>query len=463
VTGPDRQPPSSTRDLDASTATAAPRRPGIPAVTPQQRRLARAIAAPANRILEANEELLALTEAVTDTRPLERAVVGALWPQSRRVALLLTPRRLIEIGLTFSGRRPHGRIRSFPWDGVPSLKIEGGWLEVRTWAEDVHRWYLRDVPDPAVERRLAKRVNLAVSTYVPSISRTAPLLHCESCGASRPPEAIGCRQCGATVRSPRRAARLAVAFPGAGHLYAQRPLAAAVRCGLELAVLALLAAGVLATTDRLRIAAAIVLGVVALAVMKVHAAWSARLLTERAGAISPPVNARWQWVAAVGAPASLAVLAAPLLLAGALDRTIDWRLQFTDSAREWRIASPPFAAELGSIPSLQEVWSHRDGQWVLVQSWPFHSFESARRATARVSREWRVAQPPAGLGQHRVLEAVGEARAPDGGRITTAVLLVIDAQARDVHALTTAAEPAGAVDRLRQLVSRSYWEPARAR
>jgi hypothetical protein len=60
-----------------------------------------------------------------------------------------------------------------------------------------------------------------------------------------------------------------------------------------------------------------------------------------------------------------------------------------------------------------------------------------------------------------VLEAVGEARAPDGGRITTAVLLVIDAQARDVHVLTTAAEPAGAADRLRQLVARSYWEPAR--
>jgi hypothetical protein len=35
------------------------------------------------------------------------------------------------------------------------------------------------------------------------------------------------------------------------------------------------------------------------------------------------------------------------------------------------------------------------------------------------------------------------------------VLLLIDAQAREVHALTTAAEPAGAVDRLRQLVARS--------
>jgi hypothetical protein len=62
-----------------------------------------------------------------------------------------------------------------------------------------------------------------------------------------------------------------------------------------------------------------------------------------------------------------------------------------------------------------------------------------------------------------VLEATGEARAPDGGRITTTVLLVIDAQARDVHALTTAAEPAVATDRLRQLVARSYWEPSHPR
>jgi hypothetical protein len=264
------------------------------------------------------------------------------------------------------------------------------------------------------------------------------------------------------LRSPRRAAQLAVAFPGAGHLYAQRPVAAAVRCALELAVFALLAAGVLASTDRWRIAAFIAVGVVALAAVKLHAAWTAWLLAERAGAISPPVNARWQRAGWAGALASLAVLSAPLLLAGALDRTIDWRLQFTDSAREWRVAEPPFAAELGSIPKLQEVWSHRDGQWLLVQSWPFRSFESARRATARVSREWRVTGSPVMLGQHQALEASGEARAPDGGRLITFVLLVIDAEAREVHALTTAAEPAGAADRLRRLVASSYWEPARS-
>jgi hypothetical protein len=463
MTGPTRQPPSFGQDPDPATTAVAPRRTGIPAVAPHQHRLARAISAPANRILDASEELLALSEAVADTRALERAVHGGLWPQARRVALLLTSRRLLEIGLSSSGRRALGRIRSFPWDGIPSFRIEDGWLEVRTWAEDVHRWCLRDVPDPAVERRLSKRVNLAVSTYVPSISRTAPLLHCATCGASRPPEAGGCRHCGDTVRSPQRAAQLAVAAPGAGHLYAQRPLAAAVRCAVELAVFALLAAGVLLTTDRWRIVATVGIGAVVLAVMKLHAAWSAQLLAERAGAIGPPVNDRWRWVVPAGALVSLAALAAPLLLAGALDRDIDWRLEFADSAREWRVAAPPFEAELGNIPNLQEVWSHRDGQWVLVQSWPFHRFEPARRATARVAREWRVAQPPTALGQHRVLEAVGEARAPDGGRITTAVLLVIDAQARDVHVLTTAAEPAGAADRLRQLVARSYWEPARPR
>lgn len=432
-------------------------------ITPQQRRLARAIGGRANRILEPNEELLAMSEAVEDTRPLERAVLGALWPQSRRVALLLTSRRLIEIGLSCSGRRPHGRIRSFPWDGIPSLKIEDGWLEVRTWAQGAHRWCLRDVPDAAVEARLAKRVDLAVSTYVPSISRTAPLLHCSSCGASRAPEAGGCRHCGAAVRSARLAAWLALALPGAGHLYAQRPLAAAARCAAELVAFALLAAGVLATTDRWRILAILALGVVVVGVMKLHAAWSARLLATRAGAITQAAAARWRRLVPVGALLSLAVLTAPLLLMGVLDRDVDWRLQFADSKREWAVSTPPFASELGDTANLREVWSHRDGQWVLVQSWPFRPLDSARRTTVRLGREWGARGLPAVLGPHLVLGASGEALGADGRRLATAVLLVIDAEARDIHALTTPAEPPGAVERLRELVARSYWEPARAR
>ena len=460
MTGPSRRPPPSGHDADPGTA-AVQRSRGSFVAAPHQRRLARAIAGPANRILDPNEELLALSEAVADTRPLDRAVLGALWPQARRVALLFTPRRLIEIGLSSSGRRALGRNRSFPWDGIPSFRIDDGWLELRTWAEDSHRWFLRDVPDPAVEGRLSKRVNLAVSTYVPSLSRTAPLLHCGSCGASRAPDAGGCRRCGDIVRSPRRAVQLALAVPGAGHLYAQRPVAAAVRCAGEIALFALLAAGMLAATEGWRIAATVTLGVVVLGVMKLHAAWSTRLLAERAGAISPRADTRWRWLIPVGAGLSAVVLAAPLLVAGSLDRDVNWRLQFTDSRREWTVASAPFAAELASIPNLHEVWSHRDGQWVLVQSWPFRRCESARRATARVAREWRAREGPT-LGAHRVLEAAGEARAPDGGRITTTVLLVIDAQARDIHALTTATQPAVAADRLRELVARSYWEPARS-
>jgi hypothetical protein len=460
MTGPSRRPPPPARDTDPGTVAAQRPRAAV-AAAPHQRRLARAVAAPANRILDPSEELLALSEAVADARPLERASLGGLWPQSQRVALLFTPRRLIEIGLSSSGRRALGRIRSFPWDGIPSLKIEDGWLELRTWAEDSHRWFLRDVPDPAVERRFSKRVNLAVSTYVPSLSRTAPQLRCSDCGASRAADAGACRHCGGTVRSPRRAVQLALAAPGAGHFYAQRPVAAAVRCAVELAVFALLSAGVLAATEGWRIAATVILGVVVLGVMKAHAAWSARLLAERSGAISPRADARWRWLIPVGAVLSTVVLAAPLLLAGSLDRDVDWRLQFTDSRREWTVASAPFAAELASIPNLLELWSHHDGQWVLVQSWPFRRFESARQATARVAREWGAREAPT-LGAHRVLEAAGEARAPDGGRITTTVLLVVDAQARDVHAYTTAAEPASAADRLRQLVSRSYWEPARS-
>ena len=111
-----------------------------------QRRTARAVEEPANRLLAGNEEVLGFTEAVESTSFAERTVLGAGWPGARRVAMLFTTRRLIEIGISALGRRPLGRIRTFPWDGIPAFKIEDNTLEVRTWEGKAYRWYLRDLP-----------------------------------------------------------------------------------------------------------------------------------------------------------------------------------------------------------------------------------------------------------------------------------------------------------------------------
>lgn len=437
-------------------------------VAPHQRRLARTIARRANRILDPHEEVLALSEAVVETGPMARTVLGALWPSAERVALLFTPRRLIEINVGSRWLQAGGRVRTFPWDGVPSFRIVDGWLEVRTWSEDVLRWFLRDVPDPTVEGLLLKRVNLAVSTYVPSLSRTAPVLHCSECGTPRPPSAGRCRRCGADVRTPERATQLAIALPGAGHAYVQRPVAATARALVEVAVFAALALGMLMTTSIWRVLGIAAIGIAVFGVMKLHAAWSARLLAETAGAVGTRAARWWRWLVPVGLAVSVAALLSPLLLVGELDTDVDWRLAFVDSDGAWTVTGPPFAMEVLGIPGLQEIWSHRDGQWVLVQSWPFSPFESAARATQRAARDWGVVGPPTPLGSHRVLQATGEARAPDGSRLDTFVLILVDEAGRDIHTLTTEVGPAGserAADRLRRLVAKSFWirqEPVRA-
>jgi len=463
MTAQDRHRPSPSPNTDPGHSAASRKTPrATTPIAPHQRRLARTIASRANRILEPHEDVLALSEAVIETGPVARTVLGAFWPSARRVALLFTPRRLIEISVGSGGTRGGGRIRSFPWDGIPSFRLVDDWLEVRTWNEDVLRWYLRDVPDPTVEGLLLKRVNLAVSTYVPSLSRTAPVLHCSSCGAPRPSVPAACRRCGADLRTPERAAQLAIAAPGAGHAYAQRPRAAAARGLVEIAIFASLATGMLTTADRWRVLAIAALGIAVFGVMKFHAAWSSRLLTEGAGAIEPKTNRWWRRAVPVGGLVSVAVLLLPLLRVGALDTHVDWRLEFADSDQSWTVTRPPFAPELAHIAGLHEVWTHRGGQWVLVQSWPFEPFESSARATARVARDWGIDEPPFQLGSHRVLQAAGEARAPDGSRLDTFVLILVDGGGRDIHALTTEVGPAGgeaAADRLRRLVATSYWTP----
>jgi hypothetical protein len=415
-------------------------------------------------VLEPHEELLAMTEAVEQADSWPRHILGAAWPRAFRVALLFTPRRLIEIGVGSAPGSPNGRVRSFPWDGVPSLALNDGWLEIRTWDEEVHRWYLRDVPDPRIEGLLLKRVNLAVSTYVPSLSRTAPIVHCSRCGAAPLSASGSCRRCEAVVRSPGRAAGLAVAAPGAGHLYAQRPVAAIVRLVIEVALFVLMAVVILGTTNPWRVLVGGALGGLLLAIAKTHAALSARVLAERSGTILPTSDRRWRLVTPIAAVASIAIAVAPFLLIGALDHTIDWRLVFSDSEGAWTVTQPPFGAELSGIVGLEEVWTHRDGQWVLVQAWPFRSLETTTQATSRLAREWGARGETQQLGSHQVLQARGEARGPDGSRLETFVVLVMDAPARDVHVLTTQVGPdEGAADRLRQLVARSYWVTPDAR
>jgi hypothetical protein len=314
-----------------------------------------------------------------------------------------------------------------------------------------------------VEGRLLRRVNLAVSTFVPSQSRTAPLLHCSHCGAERPASEDNCRRCDATLRTGRRAGQLAIAIPGAGHLYAQRPVAAVLRAVFELLVFGTLTAIVLGTSDLRWIVASVAGGAALLSVLKIHSAWSARMLAERSGAISDAANRRWRRLVPVGLMVSVAVLLAPLLFAGRLDTSVTWDLAFAVSDGAWLESGPTSSESPPQDPHLRAIWAHRSGQAVEVSAWSFEPSETAERVRSRLAFERQITEPPSELNGIEILEATVPVVDAAGSSQVRVSLLAVDAPARDVHELSSVADAAdagAAAARLRDLFERSYWVPA---
>jgi hypothetical protein len=428
-----------------------------------RRRTIEAIRDRLSRLLASDEPMLDFTEAIGDAPLLARAVLGAAWAPSHRVALVFTPRRLVEIGLSATGRRALGRVRSFPWDRIAGFTIHDEWLEIRGWDEKLHRWRLRDLPDAASQERVHRQADLAVSAYGPTSARPDPVLHCSRCGARRHDDGSECSRCGAAARIPGRAARLAVAVPGGGHLYAERRPAAALRFVAEIVVFAAVAYRMLGTTDLWRVLGLIGVGTFALGLMKCHALMSARRLAERAGTVSRTGDRLWRLAQPAGLLVSLAALVAPLTMIGAMDDDLSWDLVPATATGDWT-GSAVTTAEVSTPLVLRSRWTHRDGQVVTMRAWPFEPFESAAATRSRVVSEYGASDEPFRIGSHLALRAVEPLTRGSGASINRITLFVIDPLGRDVHAVSTDSdEPDRAEERLRDLLERSYWVRPRAR
>ncbi len=443
-----RKPRSNQSSARRRPPADAPRLRPDPAMPRHQRRLVRAIGKRADLILFPDEEVVALTEAVEDAPRATRIVLGAAWAPCQRVALLFTGRRLIEIGIGGAGLRARGRVRSFPWDGIPSFQIIDDRLEIRTWDGEVHTWYLRDVPDPGIEGRLNRRVNLAVSTFVPSQSRTAPLRHCTKCGSERPSTKESCRMCGARIRTSRRASQLAMVTPGGGHFYAGRLVGGTVRLLLETSIFVLLALQVLGTTDPWRVAVVVAAGCGLLGLAKLHGAWSARLLARRAGAISVKAGEVWRWLVPIGLVASIAVLVSPLFAVGVLERDVSWDMMFIDSEKGWHRVTPKADDSMEAAATVRAVWSDAEDHRVVLQAWPFPPLRSTASVQADLVREFDAEDSPRRVGNLVVIPA----RISGVKGATLVTDLVVDSTGRDVHSLSTVAAP-GHEDEARNLLA----------
>jgi hypothetical protein len=422
-----------------------------------QRRIGRAIAERLSRVLGRNEEVLAFTEGIVHGGLFQRAVQGLGWAVSRRVALMFTDRRLVEIGLNSSGRRALGGIRSFPWDMVPEFELDGPMFELRTWADASFRWFLRDEIDPDTVEKLHNQADLSVSTYQPTEVRSAPRHYCTHCSASGVDSDGACGRCGHQSRTARLACALAAAFPGAGHLYAGRPIAASLRCVFELLVFGALAMVLLSASNFRGAVTTLAVGAVVIGLLKIHGCEVARLLAGRADMVSSAAQKRWRWLVPLGLLPSLVILLLPLTMIGAADDDISWDLDFLQAQPEWTGQRIDAGVD-GS--SLRSRWDHHDGVVAWIYAEPFRRFESGETARTRVQQELGSDHSVVQLGSHQVIKSVSSASAGEDNDAVKISLVVIDTEGRDLHTVSAdvAADSADiALEWLESLVARGVW------
>jgi hypothetical protein len=428
-----------------------------------QRRIAAAVGERLSQVLSFDETVLACTDGIVHGDLMTRAILGAYWAPSRRVALAFTAHRMIEFGLSVTGRRAVGRIRSFPWDRVPGLELKDRWLELRTWADATFRWYLRDELDPSIQQLLRAQADLAVSTYQPSQIRSVPLLHCSSCGVVRTNPEGGCPRCNEEVRSPRLAKWLAVALPGAGSLYASRRRAAGVRFASELLIYGATVWSLL-VADSLRSAVPVAaVGLLVLLLMKFHGGAEAQILAKQAEAVTPSAHRRWRWIVPIGLLLSLVVAIVPLRYIGMADGDVSWDLDVLQSRPTWTGFRAGGDTLIGPEDrDLRSRWFHPDGWELQIHAAPLKPFETIEAARARIANEIDGDGQLTRIGPHDALW--GRETSAAAGRETTEVrLAVIDTVGRDVHILSMRVDPdqaAVAGGRLEKLLRRAIWIPA---
>jgi hypothetical protein len=427
-----------------------------------QRRIGRAIADRLSRVLGRKEEVLAFTEGIVHGGLLQRAVQGLGWAASRRVALMFTERRLVEIGLDSTGRRALGGIRSFPWDMAPELELSGHLFELRTWAESSFKWFLRDEIDQDIVDKLHNEADLSVSTYQPTEVRSVPRHYCTHCCASGVDTDGECGRCGYRARTASLACALAIAIPGAGYLYAKRPFGAAFRFIFELVVFGLLAAAVVTATTFRDAVIAVAIGAVVIGMLKIHSCAIARLLTRRADMVSSSAQQRWRWLVPVGLLPSLAVLLLPLALIGAADNDISWDLDFLQAQPDWSGQRVDAGVDGRTVRSR---WVDRDGLIAWVFAEPFRAFESPAAARSRVLDGLEGDHSITQMGPHEVIASTPYGSATEIDEPVDLAFNIIDEQGRDLHTLSAevaAVEAAIAREKLESLIRSGIWVQADA-
>lgn len=313
-------------------------------------------------LLGEDEQVLYLLPAQQNPSFLEVVGLGWSFIHMHRVALVLTDQRLIEILMDLRGTKPSTRIRSYPWAGVSKLKFGLGKLTVTTIAGKKQLWRTATRADRKLLKGLVSKIQTLMSklrgTLLPE---DAHYWSCPSCSAQVAPNPETCDGCGTRFRTAKSATWLALAFPGGGLFYAQRPILGALDLLGELFLFGLFAVWLAVSSSFVETMVWAGFGAFFFLLTKAESVHVSRIMVRRARAVSESATAGWRKFGWGGAAASVVALALAGAATGSLAATLARDLDFEAEEQGWIVSR---AAE--------EFYANEDGdqrsQWYNLET-----------------------------------------------------------------------------------------------
>jgi hypothetical protein len=291
-------------------------------------KLCREIAPILERVLDQEETVLHVLPVLHYPKFLEFFGFGMWWTFFFRATLILTDRRVIEV-LMRDGSHVGTRVCSYSWGQAGDLKFSMATLKLKPAKGRTQKWKIIERGD----RKLLKLLVPNIQQLLPGdihAPRPVPLWHCPERGAASPETPKQCTGCETQFKTRGLAATLALAFPGAGLLYAGHPI--------------------LATLDLF-------------GEMFMYAVVATLFLVASGPAIA-------------GAVASLVLLALPPVMSGSFGNKLDRDLDLSANALGWSGGHDPDQWQFGIEPNQRSEWIRDDGQSLFVWSWTMEAGET---------------------------------------------------------------------------------------
>ena len=324
------------------------------------------------RVLDTEETVLHVLPALHYPRFLELFGFGMWWTFFFRATLILTDRRVIEV-LMRDGRRAGTRVCSYSWGQVSDLKFSMATLKLKPAQGRTQKWKIIERGD----RKLLKLLVPNIQQLLPGdihAPRPVPLWHCPECGAASPEHPKQCAHCETRFKTRGLAAALALAFPGAGLLYAEHPILATMDLFGEMLMYFFVAVMFVVASGPAEMFVAFVVGLVLLFFTKLESAHMASVLVHRTKADRK--YTKWRRAAIVGAVVSVVLLALPPMLSGSFGNKLDRDLDLSANLLGWSGGHNPDEWQFGVEPDQRSEWIRDDGQAVFVWSWTMNTGET---------------------------------------------------------------------------------------